>query len=45
MLEHQFLLGSDFLGGWVALFPVLAIVSLVVGVSLMADGVTAVLER
>jgi peptide/nickel transport system permease protein len=45
VLEHYFLLGADLLGGWVVLFPVLAIVSLVVGASLIADGVTAVFER
>ena len=45
VLEHYFLLGSGFLGGWAVLFPALGIVSLVVGVSLVADGVTAVLEH
>jgi peptide/nickel transport system permease protein len=45
VLEHYFLLGSGFLGGWVVLFPVLAIVSLVVGVSLIADAVTTAFDR
>jgi ABC-type dipeptide/oligopeptide/nickel transport system permease subunit len=43
--EHYIFLGSDYMGAWATLFPALAIVSLVVGVSLIADGVTAVLER
>jgi len=45
VLEHYFLLGSGFLGGWAVLFPVLGVVSLVVGISLIADGVAAMYER
>ena len=44
MLEHYFLLGSGFLGGWVVRFPALSISSLVVGVHLIADGLTRVIE-
>jgi ABC-type dipeptide/oligopeptide/nickel transport system permease subunit len=44
VLEHCFLLGSGFLGGWVVRFPALSISSLVVGVHLIADGLTRVIE-
>jgi peptide/nickel transport system permease protein len=43
--EHYSLLGGGLLGGWAVLFPVAAITTLVVGISLILDGVTDVLER
>jgi len=44
VLEHYFLLGSGFLGGWEVRFPALSISSLVVGLHLIADGLTRVIE-
>jgi len=43
--EHYSLLGGGLLGGWAVQFPVAAITSLVVGISLIVDGVTDVFER
>jgi peptide/nickel transport system permease protein len=45
IFEHYSLLGGGLLGGWAVLFPVAAIASLVVGISLMVDGVTEVVDR
>ncbi len=45
IFEHYSLLGGGLLGGWAVLFPVTAIASLVVGISLIVDGVTEVVER
>ena len=38
-------LGGGLLGGWAVLFPVVAIASLVIGISLIVDGVTEVIDR
>jgi len=45
IFEHYSLLGGGLLGGWAVLFPVAAIASLVVGISLIVDGVTEVVDR
>jgi len=45
IFEHYSLLGGGLLGGWAVLFPVLAIASLVIGISLIVDGVTEVMDR
>jgi peptide/nickel transport system permease protein len=45
ILEHYSLLGGGLLGGWAVLFPVVAIATLVVGISLVVDGLTDVLDR
>jgi peptide/nickel transport system permease protein len=45
IFEHYSLLGGGLLGGWAVLFPVLAIASLVIGISLIVDGVTEVIDR
>jgi peptide/nickel transport system permease protein len=45
IFEHYSLLGGGLLGGWAVLFPVAAIATLVVGISLIVDGVTEVVER
>jgi peptide/nickel transport system permease protein len=45
ILEHYFLLGGGFPGKWAVAFPALGIATLVVGLSLIADGLTDVLER
>jgi peptide/nickel transport system permease protein len=45
IFEHYSLLGEGLLGGWAVLFPVAAIASLVVGISLIVDGVTEVVDR
>jgi peptide/nickel transport system permease protein len=45
IFEHDSLLGGGLLGGRAVLFPAAAIATLVVGVSLIVDGVTEVVER
>ena len=45
IFEHYSLLGGGFLGIWAVLFPVVAIASLVTGISLIVDGVTEVIDR
>jgi peptide/nickel transport system permease protein len=45
IFEHYSLLGGGLLGFWAVLFPVIAIASLVVGISLIVDGVTEVTDR
>ena len=45
IFEHYSLLGGGLLGVWAVLFPVAAIATLVVGISLIVDGVTEVVER
>jgi len=45
IFEHYSLLGGGLLGVWAVLFPVVAIASLVVGISLIVDGVGEVVER
>ena len=46
VLEHyHFLLGHSLLGAWAVLLPTVAIATLVVGFSLIADGLTEVVER
>jgi peptide/nickel transport system permease protein len=45
IFEHYSLLGGGLLRIWAVLFPVLAIATFVVGISLIADGVTEVVER
>jgi peptide/nickel transport system permease protein len=45
IFEHYSLLGRGFLGGWAVLFPVAAIATLVVGISLIVDGLADVLDR
>jgi peptide/nickel transport system permease protein len=45
IFEHCSLLGGGLLGGWAVAFPVVAIATLVVGISLIVDGVTDVLDR
>jgi peptide/nickel transport system permease protein len=45
IFEHYGLLGAGLLGGWAVLFPVVAIASLVVGISLIVDALTDVLDR
>ena len=45
IFEHYSLLGGGLLGVWAVLFPVAAIASLVVGISLMVDGVAEVVDR
>jgi peptide/nickel transport system permease protein len=43
--EHYGLLGGGLLGIWAVAFPVAAIATLVVGISLIVDGLTDVLDR
>jgi peptide/nickel transport system permease protein len=45
IFEHYSLLGGGLLGIWAVLFPVLAIASLVTGISLIVDGVSEVIDR
>ena len=45
IFEHYPLLGGGLLGGWAVVFPVVAIASLVIGISLIVDGVTEVIDR
>src|SRR3954454_7473462 len=45
IFEHYSLLGGGLLGVWAVVFPVLAIASLVTGISLIVDGVTEVIDR
>jgi peptide/nickel transport system permease protein len=45
IFEHYSLLGGGLLGVWAVLFPVVAIASLVIGISLIVDGVTEVIDR
>ncbi len=45
IFEHYSLLGNGLLGIWAVLFPVIAIASLVTGISLIVDGLTEVLDR
>ena len=45
IFEHYSLLGGGLLGFWAVLFPVVAIASLVIGISLIVDGVTEVTDR
>jgi len=45
IFEHYSLLGGGLLGGWAVAFPVIAIASLVTGISLIVDGVTEVVDR
>jgi len=45
IFEHYSLLGGGLLGVWAVVFPVAAIVTLVVGISLVVDGLTDVLDR
>jgi peptide/nickel transport system permease protein len=43
--EHYSLLGGGLLGVWAVVFPVVAIASLVIGISLIVDGVAEVVDR
>jgi peptide/nickel transport system permease protein len=45
IFEHYSLLGGGLLGGWAVAFPVVAIATLVVGISLIVDGLADVLDR
>jgi peptide/nickel transport system permease protein len=45
IFEHYSLLGGGLLGVWAVAFPVAAIATLVVGISLIVDGLTDVLDR
>jgi peptide/nickel transport system permease protein len=45
IFEHYSLLGGGLLGVWAVAFPVAAIATLVVGISLIVDGLTDVIER
>jgi peptide/nickel transport system permease protein len=45
IFEHYSLLGGGLLGVWAVVFPVVAIASLVIGISLIVDGVTEVIDR
>jgi peptide/nickel transport system permease protein len=45
IFEHYSLLGRGLLGGWAIAFPVVAIATLVVGISLIVDGLTDVHDR
>jgi peptide/nickel transport system permease protein len=45
IFEHYSLLGPGLLGVWAVGFPVAAIATLVVGISLIVDGLTDVLDR
>ena len=45
IFEHYSLLGGGLLGAWAVGFPVAAIATLVVGISLVVDGLTDVLDR
>jgi peptide/nickel transport system permease protein len=45
IFEHYSLLGGGLLGAWAVGFPVAAIATLVVGISLIVDGLTDVLDR
>ena len=45
IFEHYGLLGGGLLGIWAVAFPVAAIATLVVGISLIVDGLTDVLDR
>jgi peptide/nickel transport system permease protein len=45
IFEHYSLLGGGLLGIWAVLFPAMAIASLVIGISLIVDGVTEVVDR
>jgi peptide/nickel transport system permease protein len=45
IFEHYSLLGGGLLGGWPVVFPVVAIATLVVGISLIVDGVIEVVDR
>jgi peptide/nickel transport system permease protein len=45
IFEHYSLLGGGLLGFWAVLFPVVAIASLVTGISLIVDGLTEVIDR
>jgi peptide/nickel transport system permease protein len=45
IFEHYSLLGGGLLGVWAVAFPVIAIASLVTGISLIVDGVTEAIDR
>ncbi len=45
IFEHYSLLGGGRLGVWAVVFPVVAIASLVIGISLIVDGVAEVIDR
>jgi peptide/nickel transport system permease protein len=45
IFEHYSLLGGGLLGVWAVVFPVVAIASLVIGMSLIVDGVAEVIDR
>ena len=45
IFEHYSLLGGGLLGVWAVVFPVVAIASLVIGISLIVDGVAEVVDR
>ena len=45
IFEHYSLLGGGLLGVWAVVFPVVAIASLVIGISLIVDGVAEVIDR
>jgi peptide/nickel transport system permease protein len=45
IFEHYGLLGGGLVGVWAVAFPVAAIATLVVGISLIVDGLTDVLDR
>jgi peptide/nickel transport system permease protein len=45
IFEHYSLLGGGLLGVWAVVFPVVAIASLVTGISLIVDGVAEVIDR
>ena len=45
IFEHYSLLGGGLLGVWAVVFPVVAIASLVTGISLIVDGVAEVVDR
>jgi peptide/nickel transport system permease protein len=45
IFEHYSLLGGGLLGVWAVAFPVVAIASLVTGISLIVDGVTETIDR
>jgi len=45
IFEHYSLLGGGLLGIWAVVFPVGAIASLVIGISMIVDGATEVIDR
>src|SRR3954454_10824660 len=45
IFEHYSLLGGGLLGIWAVAFPVVAIASLVIGISMIVDGATEVIDR